>query len=180
ERVTREQAGLGVVARVRADVDRHEESLGARLRRRPKRSRRLCRGDRLTPLSGCRSTLPFSKVASLRRSLATPTKEVAPALPGRPSNPALWVQIDFALQQGRAGFAGATVVRTIWDAERAAPSRRGVLEFPASMARLKEPTFEEILSFCAEDPVERVFLEDVARRGLGRFTAVAQGGRLAA
>jgi len=34
------------------------------------------------------------------------------------------------------------------------------------------PTNEQILRFCAEDPVERVFLEDVARRGLGRFTAV--------
>ena len=48
------------------------------------------------------------------------------------------------------------------------------------MATLNEPTLDEILSFCAEDPVERVFLEDVARRGLGRFTAVARGGRLAA
>ncbi len=34
------------------------------------------------------------------------------------------------------------------------------------------PSREQILDFCAEDPVERVFLEDVARRGLGRFTAV--------
>ncbi len=34
------------------------------------------------------------------------------------------------------------------------------------------PSREQILAFCAEDPVERVFLEDVARRGLGRFTAV--------
>ena len=38
----------------------------------------------------------------------------------------------------------------------------------------------QILSFCAEDPVERVFLEDVARRGLGRFSAVAANGRLTA
>lgn len=30
------------------------------------------------------------------------------------------------------------------------------------------------------DPVERVFLEDVARRGLGRFTAVRAGGHLTA
>lgn len=37
-----------------------------------------------------------------------------------------------------------------------------------------------MLAFCAEDPVERVFLEDVARRGLGRFAAVADGGRLTA
>ena len=36
-----------------------------------------------------------------------------------------------------------------------------------------EPTTEQVLAFCAEEPVERVFLEDVARRGLGRFAAVA-------
>jgi ribosomal protein S18 acetylase RimI-like enzyme len=38
---------------------------------------------------------------------------------------------------------------------------------------LRPPTLDELLAFCAEDPVERVFLEDVARRGLGRFLAVA-------
>jgi uncharacterized protein len=43
-----------------------------------------------------------------------------------------------------------------------------------------EPQVEQILEFCAEDPVERVFLEDVARRGLGRFTAFAENGRLTA
>src|SRR5205809_6629934 len=48
------------------------------------------------------------------------------------------------------------------------------------MTRLKEPRLEEILAFCVEDRVERVFLEDVARRGLGRFTAVESGGRLQA
>jgi ribosomal protein S18 acetylase RimI-like enzyme len=48
------------------------------------------------------------------------------------------------------------------------------------MAALKQPTLDEILAFCAEDPIERVFLEDVARRGLGRFTALARDGGLAA
>lgn len=48
------------------------------------------------------------------------------------------------------------------------------------MAELREPVLDEILSFCAEAPVERVFLEDVARRGLGRFTAIAEDGRLRA
>jgi ribosomal protein S18 acetylase RimI-like enzyme len=48
------------------------------------------------------------------------------------------------------------------------------------VATLKEPELEEVLAFCAEDPVERVFLEDVARRGLGRFTALAANGRVAA
>jgi uncharacterized protein len=40
---------------------------------------------------------------------------------------------------------------------------------------LIEPTREQVLAFCAHDPIERVFLEDVARRGLGRFLAVANG-----
>jgi RimJ/RimL family protein N-acetyltransferase len=48
------------------------------------------------------------------------------------------------------------------------------------MARVVEPGLEQILDFCAEDPVERVFLEDVARRGLGRFAALEQDGRLVA
>jgi hypothetical protein len=42
------------------------------------------------------------------------------------------------------------------------------------------PRLEPILDFCAEDPVERVFLEDVARRGLGRFSALEEDGRLVA
>src|SRR5437868_12988843 len=42
------------------------------------------------------------------------------------------------------------------------------------------PPLAGILQFCAEDPGERVFLEDVARRGLGRFSAVDEDGRLTA
>jgi uncharacterized protein len=45
---------------------------------------------------------------------------------------------------------------------------------------LVEPTLAQILAFCAKDPVERVFLEDVARRGLGRFSALASNGQLTA
>ena len=37
---------------------------------------------------------------------------------------------------------------------------------------LADPAREAILAFCAEDPIERVFLEDVARRGFARFRAV--------
>src|SRR5262245_5441573 len=47
-------------------------------------------------------------------------------------------------------------------------------------AELLSPTLDQILDFCAEDPIERVFLEDVARRGLGRFVALADGGKLVA
>jgi ribosomal protein S18 acetylase RimI-like enzyme len=39
-----------------------------------------------------------------------------------------------------------------------------------------EPTRQQVLDFCAHDPVERVFLEDAARRGFGRFAAVVDGG----
>lgn len=38
--------------------------------------------------------------------------------------------------------------------------------------RVTEPSTEQILAYCEESPIERVFLEDVARRGQGRFAAV--------
>jgi len=40
-----------------------------------------------------------------------------------------------------------------------------------------EPTKEQVLEFCAREPIERVFLEDVARRGLGRFYGVEDASR---
>jgi uncharacterized protein len=46
--------------------------------------------------------------------------------------------------------------------------------------RTVAPTRDQILAFCAEAPIERVFLEDIARRGLGRFSALEHDGRLAA
>jgi uncharacterized protein len=42
------------------------------------------------------------------------------------------------------------------------------------------PDLDEVLAFCAEDPVERVLLEDVARQGLGRFAAAREDGRVIA
>jgi hypothetical protein len=39
-------------------------------------------------------------------------------------------------------------------------------------ARLLDPSLDQILAFCTEDPVERVFLEDVAVRGHGRFAGL--------
>jgi ribosomal protein S18 acetylase RimI-like enzyme len=49
------------------------------------------------------------------------------------------------------------------------------------MARLvKRPGREEVLAYCDEDPIERVFLADVAKRGLGRFAALRDGDRLTA
>ncbi len=42
------------------------------------------------------------------------------------------------------------------------------------------PTLEQILRFCAEDPIERVFLEDAARRGVGRFVGLAEVDELVA
>ena len=49
------------------------------------------------------------------------------------------------------------------------------LEFASMRANLIEPTIDQILRYCAEAPVERVFLEDVARRAQGRFAALADG-----
>jgi ribosomal protein S18 acetylase RimI-like enzyme len=46
--------------------------------------------------------------------------------------------------------------------------------------RTVSPTTEQVLAFCAEEPIERVFLEDIARRGLGRFTALEDDDGLAA
>ena len=46
--------------------------------------------------------------------------------------------------------------------------------------RFVNPTLEQILAFCAEEPIERVFLEDIARRGLGRFSALRVDERLTA
>lgn len=43
-----------------------------------------------------------------------------------------------------------------------------------------EPTRAQVLEFCARDPIERVFLEDAARRGFGRFAAVTTGGAVTA
>ena len=40
------------------------------------------------------------------------------------------------------------------------------------MTATVSPNLDQVLAFCAEEPVERVFLEDIARRGLGRFTAL--------
>jgi uncharacterized protein len=47
-------------------------------------------------------------------------------------------------------------------------------------AVLTDPALDSILAFCAEDPIERVFLEDVARRGFGRFRGVQGENGLAA
>jgi uncharacterized protein len=45
---------------------------------------------------------------------------------------------------------------------------------------VERPALEWVLDFCGRAPVERVFLEDVARRGLGRFVALVEEGRIGA
>src|SRR5215210_5502794 len=45
----------------------------------------------------------------------------------------------------------------------------------AVMPPLIEPGLEQVLEFCSRDPVERVFLEDIARREAGRFVGVDRG-----
>jgi ribosomal protein S18 acetylase RimI-like enzyme len=48
------------------------------------------------------------------------------------------------------------------------------------VAKLRTPPLRQVLAFCAESPVERVFLEDLARRGLGRFLALSRDGSIEA
>jgi uncharacterized protein len=45
---------------------------------------------------------------------------------------------------------------------------------------LVKPSLDEILAFCAQEPIERVFLEDIARRGFGHFSGLEREGRLVA
>ena len=40
------------------------------------------------------------------------------------------------------------------------------------------PDRHALLDFCAEDPIERVFIEDLVRRGGGRLSAIGDGDRL--
>src|SRR6266404_6940800 len=59
----------------------------------------------------------------------------------------------------------------------------GTLSVPQwndQVVRAVAPTLDQILDFCSQAPIERVFLEDIARRGLGRFSALDEDGRLAA
>jgi uncharacterized protein len=49
-----------------------------------------------------------------------------------------------------------------------------------TMPNVVQPRLEQVLEFCAREPVERVFLEDVARRGFGRFLAAEEDGVLTA
>jgi hypothetical protein len=48
----------------------------------------------------------------------------------------------------------------------------------AKTTRLVEPRLEQVLEFCAEDPVERVYLEETARRGPGRLLGVVERQRI--
>jgi GNAT superfamily N-acetyltransferase len=48
------------------------------------------------------------------------------------------------------------------------------------MAHLVEPSLEQALEFCAAEPVERVFLDEAARRGFGRLLAVVEAERVTA
>ena len=46
------------------------------------------------------------------------------------------------------------------------------------MAQLVEPSLEQALEFCAAEPVERVFLDEAARRGFGRLLAAVEDGKV--
>src|SRR5579862_2127881 len=64
------------------------------------------------------------------------------------------------------------------DRHRATLTRTG--EWDDRDVQAVTQTLDQILAFCTREPIERVFLEDIARRGLGRFSALADGGELVA
>jgi uncharacterized protein len=49
-----------------------------------------------------------------------------------------------------------------------------------TMAQLAEPSLDQVLEFCSAEPVERVFLHEAARRGIGRMLATIERGHLRA
>ena len=49
-----------------------------------------------------------------------------------------------------------------------------------AVGTVSEPALPDVLAFCAEDPVERVLLEDMARAGIRRFRGLYDGVRLVA
>jgi uncharacterized protein len=49
-----------------------------------------------------------------------------------------------------------------------------------SAIAIREPTLDQVLEFCAASPVERVFLDESARRGYGRLLATLDGDRVTA
>jgi ribosomal protein S18 acetylase RimI-like enzyme len=48
------------------------------------------------------------------------------------------------------------------------------------MAQLAEPSLDQVLEFCSEEPVERVFLHEAAIRGIGRMLARIEDARVTA
>jgi uncharacterized protein len=49
-----------------------------------------------------------------------------------------------------------------------------------TMAQLAEPSLDQVLEFCSAEPVERVFLHEAARRGMGRMLATIERRRVTA
>jgi ribosomal protein S18 acetylase RimI-like enzyme len=60
------------------------------------------------------------------------------------------------------------------------PLRGSIFGQDRAVPHVVEPSREQVLRFCARDPVERVYLEDVARRGQGHFAGLEHDGELTA
>jgi uncharacterized protein len=60
------------------------------------------------------------------------------------------------------------------------PRRERTSTLQPLTTHLEEPTLEQVLEFCSAEPVERVFLDEAARRGFGRLLAAVEGDRVRA
>ncbi len=108
-----------------------------------------------------------------------------PVKPSMPRSPLTWRGVreerlgDVLRAQRVAGEEAGFRVVALLRSEVDRHARHTVTPM-LTRTRVFEPRLEEVLDFCAEEPVERVYLEDVARRGLGRFVATEAGGQLEA
>jgi uncharacterized protein len=94
------------------------------------------------------------------------------------------VPLDRALEVPFGDPARATGITRQEAGLRVVPRLRSKVDGHAPSLKFRPvkvvtPDLEQLLVFCAKDPVERVFIEEMARRG-GRFAAVADDGALSA
>jgi ribosomal protein S18 acetylase RimI-like enzyme len=66
----------------------------------------------------------------------------------------------------------------MWSGSVPAIDTTVTLTLESAIQHLAEPTLEQTLEFCAAAPIERVFLHEAARRGLGRLLATMEGERV--
>ena len=159
------------------------------------------RRSRVTP-SWISSSATIVAVGQPMPVLWTETRlpSYVPVYPSRPRSPFVWTTSSryvSAMYLARSGSPGKQARLCVVAGLRSHVDRHlrnptgfrasdrvteglAVSSFPRerkASEKLIEPDIDDVLAFCRRDPVERVFLEDVARRGHGRFLGHRGRGR---